>query len=206
MMSGTKVTASGTLDFRNLRRKVGKCALTVGACHQVRVLVRQRRHAVLALGLLEIAEQSSEETEPPLPSPSGVPESSNWAKGYVDKLGLVHLADSCRLAGVQKALAEEFGFEPVTTSVSEPVSWKQNFMFDNHPRTSPLVAPIDFMLYGRMDDGEPFRLCLIPGYSVSVEKLDSVMFHMAQSRKRVYIIMVRGDLCNAAFAGELEML
>ena len=39
---------------------------------------------------------------PPLPSPSGVPESSNWAKGYVNKLGLVHLADSCRLAGVQR--------------------------------------------------------------------------------------------------------
>jgi len=38
---------------------------------------------------------------PPLPSPSGVPESFNWAKGYVNKLGLVHLADSCRLAGVQ---------------------------------------------------------------------------------------------------------
>lgn len=70
----------------------------------------------------------------------------------MNKLGLVHLADSCRLAGVQvkiaegcagaatgtyalKALAEELGFEPVTTSVSEPVSWKQNFMFDNHPGT-----------------------------------------------------------------------
>ena len=39
----------------------------------------------------------------------------------------------------RKALAEELGFEPVTTSVSEPVSWKQNFMFDNHPGTSPLV-------------------------------------------------------------------
>ncbi|CAL1145403.1 unnamed protein product [Cladocopium goreaui] len=118
---------------------------------------------------------------PPLPSPSGVPESFNWAKGYVNKLGLVHLADSCRLAGVQKALAEELGFEPVTTSVSEPVSWKQNFMFDNHPGTSPLVAPIDFMLYGRMDDGEPIGLSLIPGYSVSVEKLEllaSMMSHL----------------------------
>ena len=42
-------------------------------------------------------------------------------------------------------------------------------------------APIDFMLYGRMDDGEPFRLCLIPGYSVSVEKLEllaSMMSHL----------------------------
>lgn len=97
----------------------------------------------------------------------------------MNKLGLVHLADSCRLAGVQvkiaegcagaatgtyalKALAEELGFEPVTTSVSEPVSWKQNFMFDNHPGTSqvcggycnlhglacPATEEEDFFLFG----------------------------------------------------------
>ena len=42
-------------------------------------------------------------------------------------------------------------------------------------------APIDFMLYGRMDDGEPIGLSLIPGYSVSVEKLEllaSMMSHL----------------------------
>ena len=52
-------------------------------------------------------------------------------------------------------------------------------------------APIDFMLYGRLDDGEEIGLSLIPGYSVSVEKLDLLASMISQFVVTVVRLKVR---------------
>ncbi|CAK9023468.1 PARP-type domain-containing protein (Fragment) [Durusdinium trenchii] len=65
------------------------------------------------------------------------------------------------------------------------------------------ASPLDYMLKGIMDTGESVGLALIPNYWLTTMILESSKFQLPQSRKRLYIVMVRKDICDEAIVKNL---